>query len=139
MFYSPSLNIFVNPVLKDEYLDSDTWPDDAIAVSVEIYSEFTGEAPAGKIRITGSDGLPAWGDIPPPTHEQLVVVAELKKAELLAAAEMTISIWQTKLLLGIISDKDKASLIAWLAYIDDLNTIDTDTAPDISWPEPPAA
>lgn len=42
MFYSPSLNIFVNPVLKDEYLDSDTWPDDAIAVSVEIYSEFTG-------------------------------------------------------------------------------------------------
>lgn len=67
------------------------------------------------------------------------MVAELKKAELLAAAEMTISIWQTKLLLGIISDKDKASLIAWLAYIDDLNTIDTDTAPDISWPEPPAA
>lgn len=66
MFYSPSLNIFVNPVLKDEYLDSDTWPDDAIAVSVEIYSEFTGEAPAGKIRITDSDGLP--GEI---YHHQL--------------------------------------------------------------------
>lgn len=61
----------------------------------------------------------------------------LKKSALLAEAQSTISLWQTELQLGIISDNDKASLITWMKYIQALNAVDTSTAPDIEWPVKP--
>lgn len=66
-----------------------------------------------------------------------VVEAQQKKALLQAEAKSTISLWQTELQLGIISDDDKASLIAWMKYIQVLNAVDTSTAPDIEWPVKP--
>ncbi|EHK5381290.1 tail fiber assembly protein [Enterobacter cloacae] len=63
--------------------------------------------------------------------------AEQQKSSLLAEAQSTISLWQTELQLGIISDDDKASLIAWMKYIQALNAVDTSTAPDIVWPVKP--
>ncbi|EKS6937656.1 tail fiber assembly protein [Enterobacter roggenkampii] len=61
--------------------------------------------------------------------------AEQKKSALLSEAQSAISLWQTELQLGIISDDDKASLITWMKYIQWLNAIDTSAAPDIEWPE----
>ncbi|HAV7718742.1 TPA: tail fiber assembly protein [Escherichia coli] len=66
-----------------------------------------------------------------------VLEAERQKSALLADAQSTISLWQTELQLGIISDDDKASLIAWMKYIQALNAVDTSTAPDIEWPVKP--
>ncbi|HEB6949177.1 TPA: tail fiber assembly protein [Salmonella enterica subsp. enterica serovar Hvittingfoss] len=66
-----------------------------------------------------------------------VLEAEQQKSALLAEAQSTISLWQTELQLGIISDGDKASLIAWMKYIQALNLVDTSTAPDIDWPVKP--
>lgn len=66
-----------------------------------------------------------------------VLEAEQQKSSLLAEAQSTISLWQTELQLGIISDDDKASLIAWMKYIQALNAVDTSTAPDIEWPVKP--
>ncbi|MEY8616204.1 tail fiber assembly protein [Citrobacter amalonaticus] len=66
-----------------------------------------------------------------------VAAAQQKKASLLAEAQSTISLWQTELQLGIISDDDKASLITWMKYIQALNAVDTSTAPDIEWPVKP--
>lgn len=63
--------------------------------------------------------------------------AEQQKSSLLVEAQSTISLWQTELQLGIISDDDKASLIAWMKYIQALNAVDTSTAPDIEWPVKP--
>ncbi|MCR1301097.1 MULTISPECIES: tail fiber assembly protein [unclassified Enterobacter] len=63
--------------------------------------------------------------------------AERKKSALLAGAQSTISLWQTELQLGIISDDDKASLITWMKYIRALNAVDTATAPFIEWPVKP--
>ncbi|MGF2882327.1 tail fiber assembly protein [Enterobacter roggenkampii] len=63
--------------------------------------------------------------------------AEQKKSALLNKAQSTISLWQTELQLGIISDDDMASLIAWMKYIQSMNAIDTSAAPDIEWPERP--
>ncbi|EMM1340749.1 tail fiber assembly protein [Enterobacter roggenkampii] len=60
-----------------------------------------------------------------------------KKSALLVEAQSTISLWQTELQLGIISDDDKASLITWMKYIQALNAVDTSTAPDIEWPVKP--
>lgn len=66
-----------------------------------------------------------------------VLEAEKQKSALLAEAQSTISLWQTELQLGIISDDDKASLIAWMKYIQALNAVDTSAAPDIDWPVKP--
>jgi len=46
--------------------------------------------------------------------------------------------WQTQLLLGIITDGDKASLTKWMQYIQAVQAVDVSTAPDISWPVKPA-
>lgn len=66
-----------------------------------------------------------------------VEAAEQQKAALLLEAQTTISLWQTELQLGIISDEDKASLIAWMSYIKALQAVDISTAPVIIWPVPP--
>jgi hypothetical protein len=72
-------------------------------------------------------------------HTAEVEAAEQQKAALLVEAQATISLWQTELQLGIISDDDKASLIAWMNYIKAVQAVDTSAAPDINWPEKPEA
>nr|DAQ24745.1 MAG TPA: tail fiber assembly protein [Caudoviricetes sp.] len=70
-------------------------------------------------------------------HAADVEAAKQQKAHLLNAANSKISLWQTELQLGIISDDDKASLIAWIGYIKAVTATDTSTAPDIEWPVAP--
>lgn len=70
-------------------------------------------------------------------HAADVETAEQQKTALLLEAQATISLWQTELQLGVISDEDKASLISWLTYIKQLKGVDTSMAPDISWPVVP--
>ncbi|WP_234105261.1 tail fiber assembly protein [Enterobacter kobei] len=70
-------------------------------------------------------------------HAADVEAAEQQKAALLLEAQATISLWQTELQLGIISDEDKASLIAWMNYIKAVQAVDTSKAPDITWPDKP--
>lgn len=72
-------------------------------------------------------------------HAADVEAANQQKAALLVEAQETISFWQTELQLGIISDEDKASLIAWMQYIKAVQAVDTSKAPNITWPTPPAA
>ncbi|OVJ79263.1 tail fiber assembly protein [Klebsiella pneumoniae] len=52
-------------------------------------------------------------------------------------AKDTISVWQTELLLGTISDDDKASLTEWMAYIKALQVVDTSDPESITWPTEP--
>lgn len=68
-----------------------------------------------------------------------VLAAEKKKNALLAEAKNTISLWQTALQLGIISDEDKTSLIAWMNYIKGVQAVNTDNVQDIKWPVHPEA
>ncbi|WNJ80650.1 tail fiber assembly protein [Cedecea neteri] len=65
--------------------------------------------------------------------------AELKRQALLSEASNITADWRTELTLSIISDSDKEKLIAWMEYIKAAKAIDTSTAPDVSWPEKPAA
>lgn len=70
-------------------------------------------------------------------HAEEVTAANVQKRNLLSEAKATISLWQTELQLGIISDDDKSSLISWMKYIQALNTVDISTASDIEWPVKP--
>lgn len=82
--------------------------------------------------------------IPPPVADQdpaeLIASADAEKQNRLSYATNKIVVWQTKLLMGrTLTDSESAKLNAWMDYIDAVQAIDTSTAPDINWPEPPAA
>ncbi|WNN46633.1 tail fiber assembly protein [Winslowiella toletana] len=101
-----------------------------------------GDYPAGVTTIEPLTPYDRWNGSEWVTDEDAqkrgnVMEAEQKKAALLAEAQNTISLWQTELQLGIISDEDKASLIKWMKYIQALKTVDASTAPDIEWPVKP--
>ena len=77
---------------------------------------------------------------PEKSHEELVTEADAEKQSLLGYASSRIVVWQTKLLMGRkLTVDETASLNAWMDYIDAVTAIDTETAPDITWPMPPAA
>lgn len=135
--YSASLNMICAVALKNDYVMAGTWPADAVGLDEPQALEFMGEAPPGKIMVAGPDNLPVWVDVPPLTPAELLEEAAQRKSSLLDSAQETISIWQTKLLLGRISEDEKAHLNVWLDYIDALEGIDLSTAPDITWPKKP--
>lgn len=97
----------------------------------------TDELPEGKIWGSDASGLPVLLDLPEPTQDELIAAAEATRKSLVIEAQSAISLWQTELQLGIISDEDKASLIKWMKYIQALKTVDASTAPDIEWPVKP--
>jgi hypothetical protein len=66
-----------------------------------------------------------------------VAEAEKQKTTLISSANTTTQVWQTQLMLDIISDADKSRLIEWMKYIQAVQAIDTSKASDISWPQKP--
>nr|WP_315854779.1 tail fiber assembly protein [Serratia marcescens] len=72
------------------------------------------------------------------TEEELKAQAETEKAKRLAFANKKTQAWQSQLMLGMIGEEDKQSLIAWMEYVKQVQAIDTSAAPDIAWPEQPA-
>ncbi|ENX4510117.1 TPA: tail fiber assembly protein [Enterobacter asburiae] len=116
-----------------------------------VYSTETGESvtvslpgdyPVGTTTVAPATSYDTWNGSKWVTdteaqHAADVEAAEQQKAALLLEAQATISLWQTELQLGIISDEDKASLIAWMNYIKAVQAVDTSKAPDITWPDKP--
>lgn len=137
--YSPSMNLFYGTDWINDYCDS--WPMDCINITEAQFKEFTGEPPEGKIRVAGADGLPCWADAPPPTHNELSAAAELGKQRRIdeASVYMNSKQWPGKAVMGRLKDKEKAQYNEWLDYLDELEAVDTSTAPDINWPEKPEA
>lgn len=66
-----------------------------------------------------------------------VNAAVKKKAELISEANSTTQAWQTQLLLGIITDTDKATLTRWMTYVQAIQAVDASAAPAITWPAKP--
>ncbi|ALX78141.1 tail fiber assembly protein [Cronobacter malonaticus] len=98
----------------------------------------------GDIVLMGSNGGIGWAydgkefSPPPPpqkTHEEHVALAENQRLGLAAAAEQSISLMRTKLLMGRkLTEAETAKVNAVLDYIDELNSLDMSEAPDIEWP-----
>lgn len=134
--YSAKNDVFIPASFIAEYEKAGWDFSDAIDVDDDVYLEFV-NPPAGKVRVAGKDGLPAWDDIPPPTKDQLVEQAESKKQALIAEVNTETEMLRAKLALGRIKDDEKALLNAWLDYLDELEAVDVSTAPDITWPVKP--
>lgn len=70
-------------------------------------------------------------------QQALTDAAASEKAARVSEANSISQAWQTQLLLGIITDADKALLTSWMKYIQAVQAADITNAPDISWPERP--
>ena len=87
----------------------------------------------GLVPITRSEAMAIIN--PPPTHEQLIQAAENERQRLLSAADANMLDWRTELMLGEISDANRAKLSAWLLYKNQVKAVDVTTDPEhVNWP-----
>ncbi|HAH3152308.1 TPA: phage tail protein [Escherichia coli] len=125
--------------MKEEYLTNGSLPSDVIEVSDSVRNEYNFAPPEGK-QLSSSQNMPVWIDIPPATREELIAAAEKERQKLLAHADAVMLDWRTELMLGEISDANKAKLSAWLAYKNEVKSADVTTDPErVNWPVPPEA
>ncbi|MBS9432683.1 tail fiber assembly protein [Photorhabdus hainanensis] len=124
-------------LLQQNYIEAGSWPNDPLPVTDDIFNEFSGIPPIGKILSCGEDGLPCWEDIPPPTKEELIFIAESKKTQFISLANEKITPLSDAVELDIATDEEMLLLKEWKKYRVMLNRIDTSNAPEIDWPIAP--
>lgn len=79
VFFSPGSKSFYLQELFPEYEDAGTLPDDVIEITRETYEQFLGLHPEGKEIGADSSGRPVWINSTPPSKEDEVLTAEMKK------------------------------------------------------------
>ncbi|CAX57652.1 Phage tail assembly chaperone gp38 [Erwinia billingiae Eb661] len=114
----------------------------SVADGSEVMVTETGDYPSGTTTLKPSSGFDAWDGkkwVTDTDAKQAANVSEAErhKAELVSQANSFTQSWQTQLMLGIISDKDKSSLTEWMRYIQAVQEIETSLAPNIPWPVKP--
>ncbi|EAP0954351.1 tail fiber assembly protein [Salmonella enterica] len=136
--WSPANLAFFPDTLMQEYIDAGWDLSDAVAVSDDVREEFGGVWPQGKI-LSSVNGMPAWADIPPPTKEELIQIAEADRQRRTDAANdfMNSKQWPGKAAIGRLKGDELVQYNLWLDYLDALEAVDTSSAPDVNWPVPP--
>lgn len=138
-FFSASALGFFALDLKEDYISAGTWPDDVVSIDDATWKQFISTPPTGKQLGGNEQGMPAWVDIPEPTIEELIAVANSEKQIRIEQASnyMDSKQWPGKAAIGRLTDKDKTQYNLWLDYLDELEAVDTSSAPDINWPIQP--
>lgn len=120
-YYSATTNAFYPEKLQKDYEKAGSWPDDVQKVDEFIYSEYAEQQPpAGKMRVPNADGYPSWGDIPPPTTDQLIESNTRKYNKMLRACTDAAFPLQSAVALGVATDEQKAQLAELQQYAIDL-------------------
>ncbi|CNK38539.1 tail fiber assembly protein [Yersinia intermedia] len=136
--FSPSVKTFYAQNMIDDGSYNMVLPIDLIDITDEELSAYWKQyPPVGKMLGT-IDGRPAWVDLPPLTHEELVASADTKKNQLKVGADSAID-WRQDAVDGNYAEGDEATkLVEWKKYRVLLMRVDTSKAPDIEWPRVPA-
>lgn len=123
MFYSTEIGFTVGRV-----------NDGQVEITEEYWSELVIGQAAGRVISADEKGKPILIDAAPKTNEQLVAEAEQQKQQLITEAQQSISLLQTKLLMGrALTDEEKQKVTTALDYIDEVEAINTSTIP-VSFP-----
>ncbi|MGQ6476459.1 tail fiber assembly protein [Serratia sp. IR-2025] len=109
------------------------WPINLSVVEVSDKSVPRGLSDTGEWVFNGKEIIPRTY-----TKEEYKEQAQAQKELLLGEANKKTQAWQTQLMLGIITDADKASLISWMEYVQKVQAVDVSSAPNITWPDQPA-
>ncbi|EPC7545011.1 tail fiber assembly protein [Morganella morganii] len=137
-FSAKSLQFFMIDK-KEDYEAAGIWPDDITEVNSDTMQTYAAMPPEGKMLGADKKGKPVWVDIPPLTHAELTEQAESKKRSLIAEASQKTQMWQTQLMLEIITEEDKASLKEWMLYVQDVQAVNPSLGAGVVWPTPPAS
>lgn len=88
-----------------------------------------GDLPTGTTTLAPATGFDKWDGEKWVTDMGLQQAAAVQAAESekAASANSTTQAWQTQLRLDMITDADKASLIAWMRYVQAVQDVDTAT------------
>ncbi|MDM2834893.1 tail fiber assembly protein [Citrobacter sp. Cpo091] len=137
--YSPTSNLFYPVALRADYEKASSWPGDPVGVSDEIYFEYSGIPPEGKIRRSDANGIPFWIDAPSKSKEDLIAEAEKFRQVLIAQANdyMNSKQWPGKAAIGRLKGDELAQYNLWLDYLDILDVMTISDVDAISWPAPP--
>jgi len=127
-------------LIKDgQVINTVVWDGDEIDFGEGVTSV---ELPADtqvEVGYSYTDGAFVAPAAPVMTQVELVSEAEKQKTQTLQSINDISQMWQTQLALGIITDDDKATLTLWMKYAQEVDAVDTSTAPDIVWPTEPAS
>lgn len=137
--FSATTTGFYPVSLLESYEEAGSLPDDLVDVTDDDYATFVGQAPAGKMRGSNKKGYPAWVDIPAPTEDELIDLAEDKKQALIEGANDYINSkqWPGKAAIGRLKGEDLTQYNLWLDYLDLLYAVDASMPQNIKWPKPP--
>ncbi|CCQ39913.1 tail assembly chaperone [Yersinia enterocolitica] len=133
--FSASVKTFYAQNMIDDGSYDIGLPVDLIDVTDEELSTYWKQSPPLRKMLGVIGGRPAWVDLPPPTHEELVANADAKKIQLKAIVDSEIEWRQDAVDDGSASDKEITALASWRKYRVALMRIDTSKAPDIIWPD----
>lgn len=140
-YYTAEFNSFISEKYKTDgtYTDK-SWPDDAVLCTAEEVNIFRGTTPPAGMKLGSVAGRPAWVDVPPLTRAEMIAIAENERQRLIVNADAIMLDWRTELMLGEISDANRAKLSAWLAYKNKVKSIPAEEAitAEFSWPDQPA-
>ncbi|EDC6459264.1 tail fiber assembly protein [Salmonella enterica subsp. enterica] len=137
--FSPSALAFYPKNMIDDGSYSDL-PADLIELTGDELSLYWKQTPPPGKNLGVISGRPAWVDLPPPTHDELIAAVESERQRLLSHADTVTADWRVELVLGDISEEDKVSLSAWMAYKREVKTVKAGEAivPGFIWPAIPA-
>lgn len=136
-YFSKTTCSFYPVELLEIYKDAGTLPDDAVPVTDAAYEKYTCSPPDGKTRGANNRGQPAWVDVAEPSKEDAILLATMKKQQLMADAEEAIALLSRAVKFGIATDEEKIRLEALEKYTVLLSRINPNDAPGIDWPEFP--
>jgi len=111
---------------------------DGAAILIDV----PGDYPADTTPLKPATAWDKWDGekwVTDPAEEKAAAIKEAieRKALLITEANSTTQAWQTQLRLDMITDADKASLMAWMKYVQDVQAVNIHEAPDITWPQKP--
>lgn len=135
-FSASTVGFYSEHLISDGSYD-DSLPLDIIELTTAESGTYKGVNPPFGQMLGDIGGRPAWVDLPPSTHEELVANANAKNSQLKAIADSEIEWRQDAVDDGSASDKEITSLASWRKYRVALMRIDTSKAPDIEWPVAP--
>lgn len=137
VYFSPSTVGFYSEHLISDGSYDGSLPSDIVELSTAENETYKGTNPPSGQMLGALAGRPAWVELPPPTHEELIASANAKKNQLKAIADSEID-WRQDAVDGDFAEGDEVKdLAVWKKYRVLLMRIDTSKVPDIVWPAIP--
>lgn len=114
----------------------------SITDGTAIMIDALGDYPAGITLLEPATAWDKWDGekwVTDLAAEKAAVIREAgeRQAALISEANTITQAWQTQLRLEMITDTDKVSLVAWMKYIQDVQAVNVEEAPAITWPPKP--